>query len=226
MLISKVLNEENLKQIVDLGSGAGGSMPDVMKVLKETYQLDNVRLLMTDRYPNQDIVEMYNQLNDPSIAYETSSVDATDILHTPPGLKTMINSFHHMRPREAKKILASAATAKQSLLIYEMGENKLPLLIWWLLLPLSLTVLIIMVFFMTPFVRPLNWQQLVFTYLIPIIPICYAWDGQASLPRMYSMSDIDQLLGGIGSDGYSWQKGHALKKNGKKLGTFVLGLPE
>ena len=51
---------------------------------------------------------------------------------------------------------------------------------------------------MTPLVKPLTWRQIVFTYLIPIIPICYAWDGQASLPRMYTMDDVEVLLPGIG----------------------------
>lgn len=78
---------------------------------------------------------------------------------------------------------------------------------------------------MTPFVKPLTWRQIVFTYLIPIIPICYAWDGQASLPRIYTLNDLDALLDGLGSESYTWAKGHAKKENGKKLGTYLLGLP-
>ncbi len=106
-----------------------------------------------------------------------------------------------------------------------MAENKMPLIIWWLLLPISLVVLMIMVLFMTPFVRPMTWQQLVFTYLIPIIPICYAWDGQASMPRMYAFKDLDILLEGLYTDNYTWQKGHAKKENGKKMGTYLIGQP-
>jgi hypothetical protein len=89
----------------------------------------------------------------------------------------------------------------------------------------ALGILIIMVLFMTPFVKPLTWRQIVFTYLIPIIPICHAWDGQASLPRMFTLKDLDHLLEELGSGNYTWQKGHAIKKNGKKQGTYLLGLP-
>ena len=137
----------------------------------------------------------------------------------------MINSFHHMRPAEARKILESAAMDRQALLIYEMGKNNIPLVIWWLLLPISLPILIIMVFFMTPFVKPLSWRQIVFTYLIPIIPICYAWDGQASLPRMYTLSDMKELLKGLESENYQWEMGDVKKENNKNMGTFVLGYP-
>ena len=51
-----------------------------------------------------------------------------------------------------------------------------------------------MVLFMTPWVRPLSWQQLLFTYLIPIIPLCYAWDGQASIMRIYTFDDIQNFF--------------------------------
>ncbi len=78
---------------------------------------------------------------------------------------------------------------------------------------------------MTPFVKPLTWRQIVFTYLIPIIPICYAWDGQASLPRMYSLKDLDHLLEGLGSENYIWLKDQLKKRNGKKQGTYLVGLP-
>lgn len=79
---------------------------------------------------------------------------------------------------------------------------------------------------MTPFVKPLTWRQLVFTYLIPIIPICYAWDGQASLPRMYAANDIDELLNGLGKNNYYWEHGPAKRSNGKKLGTYIVGYPK
>lgn len=79
--------------------------------------------------------------------------------------------------------------------------------------------------FMTPFVKPLTWKQLLFTYLIPIIPICYAWDGQASLVRMYTFKDIEYLLSNFKNHAYTWEMTHAKKNNGKNLGYFVLGLP-
>ncbi len=224
-LMAKALKGKKLSQIVDLGSGSGGAMPEVMKTLHETQGLEQVSLILTDLYPNPDCIRKFNQDTNDKISYSEIAIDATDIASAPEGLKTMINSFHHMPPDAARKILESAEKNQQALLIYEMAENKIPLLVWWVLLPISLIILMIMVLFMTPFVKPLTWKQVVFTYLIPIIPICYAWDGQASLPRMYSLKDVDQLLEGLGSERYKWEKGHALKRNGKKLGTFILGLP-
>ena len=224
-LIANILKKQGLSQIVDLGSGSGGAMPEVLKIVQKTPGLENVELVMTDLYPNPEVAKKYNQNGSDKISYLETPVDATKIADAPEGLKTMVNSFHHMPPAAARKILESCQQNGQPLLIYELAENKMSLLLWWVLLPISLLILMIMVLFMTPFVKPLTWQQLVFTYLIPIIPICYAWDGQASMPRIYAFKDIDVLLEGLHSDDYVWEKGHAKKKNGKKTGTYLMGLP-
>ena len=78
---------------------------------------------------------------------------------------------------------------------------------------------------LTPFVRPLTLRQLFFTYVIPLVPIFYAWDGQASMPRLYTADDIDELLEGLDSPTYRWEKGGAPTEKGKTLGTYLLGMP-
>jgi hypothetical protein len=53
----------------------------------------------------------------------------------------------------------------------------------------------------------MSWQQLVFTYIIPIIQICFAWDGAVSNARTYTLSDLDKLLHGLETSTYRWEKG-------------------
>lgn len=225
-LIYRVLKEKNLSKIVDLGSGSSGAMPDTMEALRELDSFGQVELLMTDLYPNKEIARRFNENTADNISYLETPVDATEMDKVPNGLKTLVNSFHHMPPNQARKILESAEENQQPILIYEMAENKIPLVIWVVLLPISLVILMLMTLFMTPFVKPLTWRQLVFTYLIPIIPICYAWDGQASLPRMYAANDIDELLNGLGKNNYYWEHGPAKRSNGKKLGAYIVGYPK
>ena len=218
--VKSVLEENNLSSVVDLGSGAGGAMPIIHEDIPE------VKMTLSDLYPNKAAFKYINSLPKNNLHYSETPVNATQFESTPTGLKTMINCFHHMPPTQAKEILTSAYKAKQPFLIYEMAENKMPLAVWVLMLPISMVIMVVMVLFMTPFVKPLTWQQLLFTYLIPIIPILYAWDGQASMPRMYSMEDMDTLLEGLSSNDYSWTKEPALNEKGKATGTFVIGLPK
>jgi hypothetical protein len=224
-LIADLSKKHQIDAIVDLGAGAGGAMPEVMKALAEDHQIKNVKLTMTDMFPNADAVKKFSNDENDLISYSPTPVDATNLSQAPKGIKTMINCFHHMRPEQAKAILKSASESKEPLLIYELTENKMPLIIWWLFLPVSLVILVVMCLFMTPFVRPLTWQQVVFTYIIPILPFLYAWDGQASMPRMYAFSDLDEMLKDAQNENYTWSKGFAMNKKGKKGGTYLIGMP-
>ena len=224
-LISRILKQQGIEQIVDLGSGGGGAMPEVVARVREIRDTSGARLTMTDLYPNLDAIDTFNQPGAPELRYLRDPVDATDFSSSPQGLKTMVNCFHHMRPPMARAILKSAHDTGEPILIYEMGGTKIPFAIWLLGLPLALPLVALTVFLLTPFVRPLTFRQLFFTYIIPIVPIFYAWDGQASMPRLYSLADMDELLEGLDSPTYRWEKGPAPSEKGKTLGVYLLGVP-
>ena len=225
--LSRIFRELRSKlqfnQIVDMGSGSGGAMPETLRLMNEKNVDAPVDLLLTDLHPNTKFIAAVNAQNNPHLKYLEQSFDATQLANTPEGLKTMIASFHHMAPEQAKGILKSAQENKQAIFIYELAENNIPTLLWWILLPLSLTILFIMCLFMTPFARPMTWQQIIFTYLIPIIPICYAWDGQASLVRTYTFQDLEKILSEIKTEGYHWEMEVAKNEKGKKAGYYLLG---
>lgn len=227
-VLAKLLTNSQQKapfsQIVDLGAGSGGPMMKaVEKINKKHPQGKDISLLLTDKYPDAATVQQINNLNKPHIKYASYSVDAAELENTPVGLKTMVASFHHMPPAAAQRILASAEKNNESILIYEILENNIPVIIWALLLPISLSILVVMAMFLTPFVRPLNFSQLFFTYIIPLIPIVYAWDGQASIMRTYTFQDITGLMGQSSNKHYKWEIAPAQKSNGKKAGYYIFG---
>ena len=99
----------------------------------------------------------------------------------------MFTAFHHFMPEEAKKILNDAAEKKVSIAIFDSGKVLPTIFLLPLLEPITF-------FFLTPFFKPFRWSRLVFTYLIPLIPICTIWDGCISVLRLYSMKDMKQLI--------------------------------
>lgn len=217
VLISKMLIHSSQSKIIDLCSGSGGPMREVVKILKEEYGFKNLELTLSDLYPDQETARYINQIRD-NVTYVTIPVDATDVPPNLIGLRTMVGSFHHMAPDSAKKILVDAKERKQAICIYEISDNNLPIYLWWISLPL----IFIMAFFITLFVRPLTWKQLLFTYLIPIIPFFFAWDGAVSNARTYNLKDLDFLLDGLETDDYSWEKG---KISGKGNKLYLIGMP-
>ncbi len=222
-LVARAVKEAGVDRVVDLGSGGGGPMPEVIEGVRRRPETGSVELLMTDRFPSPDAVERF--AGPGPVRYSADPVDATDLAAAPPGLKTMVNCFHHMRPPQARAILESAHRARQPLLVYELADNEIPFPVWLLFLPVGLLVVFLMALALTPAVRPLRARQLVFTYLVPLVPLFYAWDGQASMPRIYTLGDLDELLEGLHTDDYVWEKGHATTESGRKLGIYLLGLP-
>ncbi len=225
-LILELKQHHNFSQIVDLGSGSGGPMLEVIEKVNAQSNAEMNKLILSDLHPNPTLVDKISDLNLPNVSYHRDSVDATNIAKAPDGLKTMIASFHHMNPDTARKILHSAQDNKEAILIYELAKNNIPVIVWCLLLPLSLLILVVMSLVMTLFVRPVSLSQLLFTYLIPIIPLIYAWDGQASLMRTYTFEDVEELIGDMDSPDYKWTVADATKANGKKLGYYIMGYPK
>ncbi|WP_437541362.1 hypothetical protein WME97_26830 [Sorangium sp. So ce367] len=221
-LVARALKESNTSNIVDLCSGSGGPMIDVVRTLREKPGFEGTRLTLTDLYPSKEAAELINNQEGSHVSYQTTPVDATkiggDIAGFNKSLRTMVSSFHHMRPDNARKILESAQRSRQPICIFEISDNSHPLFLGWLALPINF----VMCLLITPLARPMTLRQLVFTYIVPIIPLCFAWDGAVSNARTYTLADLDELLSGLQNEDYRWEKG-VIGGRAKKL--YLLGIP-
>ncbi len=215
-LLVKLIKQTNTSTIVDLCSGSGGAMIDTVSHLNNTHKIKNVKLLLTDLYPNLADAERINQKNN-RIQYRTTPLNATNLDTDIRGILTMVGSFHHMKPELARKILVEAQKKRQPICIMEI-HKKFPIILWWLFIPLSA----ILCLFITPLVKPLTIKQIIFTYLIPIIPICFAWDAVITSGRIYRMEDLDVLLKGLKENNYAWEKG-IIKGKSEKI--YLMGYP-
>ncbi len=215
-VIAKGLKKTNKTRIVDLCSGGTGPMPEVMQDLKETHGLKDLKLTCTDLYPNKDAAARLNNDGNPNTEYLLDPVNATQVKEQ--GFRTMVCSFHHMTEDVAKSILKDAHDSKEGICVFEISDNSIPYWIAWLAFPIN----ILSVLFITPMVRPFTWQQFVFTYLIPILPLAIAWDGAVSNVRTYTVKDLQDLTSDL-NDNYSWEIDTVKGKGGKKL--YLLGTP-
>ncbi|TYZ10056.1 hypothetical protein FY528_09320 [Hymenobacter lutimineralis] len=217
-LLGRALAHSERAAIVDLCSGSGGPMLEAFQALKQEPGRQHLQLTLTDLYPNLELAARINGQK-AGIRYETRSIDATRVDAELRGVRTMICSLHHMRPEVARGILQDARDQHQPICVYEISDNSFPISLWWLaLLPNFLMVL-----FITPFARPLTLRQLFFTYIVPVIPLCFAWDGAVSNARTYTLADMAILLEGLQATDYTWKTGRIAGK-AKKL--YLLGLPK
>jgi hypothetical protein len=195
-------------------------MLDVARLLATEHGMTELALELSDLYPNQSVARQVNAASDPRVRYLTEPVDATNVPAQRRGVRTMICSLHHLPPEVARATLANARDAAQPFLAFELSDNSLPRWSWWLAIPFAFLA----VFFVTPKVRPMTWQQLVFTYLVPVVPLFIAWDGAASNARTYTAEDLNELLAPLRDrKDYSWEVGTVGGPGGNKL--WLLGLP-
>jgi len=212
-ILEKRLEKENT--IIDIGSGSGGGMVKIHQKLKSKH--NNIKIILTDKYPH---LEAYKSLYDKTngdISYVDYPVDALDIPSELKGLRTQFVSFHHFKPKDAKKILENAVRDKSSIGIFEVTERSLVNFIGMLFTPLVVMIAV-------PFIRPFSLSRLLFTYLLPIIPISIMWDGLVSVLRTYSVNELKQMTESIKTENYNWEIGK-IKTKGRPNIIYVLGYP-
>jgi hypothetical protein len=188
---------------VDLCSGAGGPW----RALRHDIP---VPVLLTDKYPNR-------ATGRGPVPLHPAPVDALAVPAELDGFRTMFTSFHHFRPDEARAILADAVRHRQGIGVFEVARRaprEIALI--------GLTWLAILL--LVPFVRPLRWSRLAWTYLPPVLPLVGAFDGVVSCLRTYSPAELRALV--VGLDGYEWDIGELPRAWWRPLTvSYLIGVP-
>ena len=211
-VIEKGLKKSNTCHIVDLGSGGGGGFIWLNSELKKN--IPDLKITLTDFYPNIPAFELTKKKAD-NFEFIDRPVDARNVPTELKGLRTQFLSLHHFKPSDAKQILQNAINANQSIAIFEAQERSVPSIMAMLFSPLT-------VLFTTPFIRPFKIGRIIFTYLIPIVPLFVLWDGIVSSLRTYSVKEMKQLVDTLdGKELYDWEIDKV--KSGPGVVLYLLG---
>ncbi|MEM9985355.1 MAG: hypothetical protein AAF804_09685 [Bacteroidota bacterium] len=214
-LLKDMLQDEVSPKILDLGSGAGGGWGLLLPKLKAKLDRE-VQVTLSDYQPNVPALARTQAESGGSLEFASEPVDALRVPSHLTGLRTLFNLFHHFRPQEARQILADADEKKQPILIIEALDNRL--------IQAILIVLLspILVWLLTPLIKPFRLGRLIFTYLIPLIPLIIAWDGCVSVLRLYGPKEMKAMTNGL--DNLSWKSGKLQHKGNTVL--YLQGEPK
>lgn len=208
-VVDDALRRSGAERIVDLCSGGGGPILKIRARLSRT-----VPLTLTDKFPNEGVFQA--AVGD-GVSAHMDSVDATAVPDDLSGMRTIINALHHFRPDLARRILADAATSGEPIVVLEMVDRRA-------LTILTAPFIVPTVLFLMPFVRPMRWQYLLFTYLIPLIPLLVFWDGLVSHIRGYTTDELMDLTAELGGREYSWHAERIPVSMGA-FATVLVGMP-
>ena len=134
------------------------------------------------------------------------------------GFRTMFSSFHHFPPTQARAILQNAVCARQGIGIFEITSrtaSAIGMMFLWFLTP----------FVFTPTIRPFRWSRLLYTYVLPIIPLVLLFDGLVSCLRTYRTSELRELIDELAATDYRWEIGEHAGTLGSLPVIYLIGYP-
>lgn len=221
-ILATALNQLKVKRVVDMCSGGGGPWPSLIDQLASKTDQEP-QVLLTDLYPNTSAFEKVELDSGGKITGHRESASAFDMPEQLTGFRTIFTGFHHFKPEHARKILEDAVEKNTGIGIFEAQERSL----------LMVATVPFAVFFagliFTPFVGNLSLKRLFFTYIIPLCPLLFAWDGFASCLRTYSIEELKELTKDLESENYHFEMGRIpvqiIPIHTMNL-TYLIGMPK
>lgn len=219
--VDKLLRQSGEDTLIDLCSGNGLYMSQLLSSLKKLAPKRDLKAILTDRYPTRSSVCEIGKLKNENVQYFHEAIDALDALRKLPGLHVMFSALHHFDEEELTALLQSAASNRRPLAFFDYSRRNLPAEI----LPLLLAPLLI--FLLAPLIRPFSWRQLFFIYVVPVIPLLVMVDGFISRLRSYNCQELSEIIKTLGdTPGYHWQSGKFISMMGLCSVRFIIGTPD
>ena len=216
-IMEGALEQVGTNRIVDLCSGAGRPVLSLVSEIRGR-GLSRLEVVLTDKYPNLAAWREVQINEGASVSFEATPVDATDVPDHLDGFRTLFTSFHHFAETEARRVLRDAMDRGQGIGIFEYTERN-----WWVWgIPILLVPFFVWI--VTPFIRPFSWRRLLWTYLLPVVPVVALWDGFVSCLRTYSVEELRGLVEGLADTAYRWEIDR-VRSVGLSHVTCLVGLP-
>lgn len=212
------LKQTNSDVVIDLCSGAGGAVQSIQNNIKKATG-KMIPFVLTDLYPNTKSYQQLQKEDNESLVYYKQSVNATCVPAALQGFRTIFSGFHHFDEENALKVLQNAVDANEGIAIFDGGNRSIGFMFLILLFhPVAFLLF-------TPFIKPFSLKRLLFTYLIPIVPLCTIWDGIVSVLRLYKPEELLALTKQIQyNKRYHWKSGFVTNQVGIRI-AYLTGYP-
>jgi SAM-dependent methyltransferase len=197
-LLVHALDRLGETRIVDLCSGGGGPWLDLAPRLRAVRPA--VRVMLTDYYPNMRAFARLRARSRGAIETCERPVDAAAVPPELEGVRTLFTAFHHFEPATARRILADAARSRRGIAIFEATSRSLVAIAGMPFFTLGALLF-------TPFIRPFRWSRLLWTYLVPVLPLLIWFDATVSCLRTYTRDELREMADAVGAHEYDWEVG-------------------
>jgi SAM-dependent methyltransferase len=186
--ISDFIEKTGSHSYLECCAGSGEVLGLLVSRLPENLVRDK-NFVLSDISPLPEFVEQVNAKPDSAIRYSEIPIDATRIPEKLDYPRIFINSFHHFPPETVSQIIDSSIQSKQGIIILEYVRHSV--LGYLSMLSGSLMILVTLPFVVKPRDLPL---MALLTYILPLFPLMFLWDGIVSCLRVYSAEELSALI--------------------------------
>ena len=215
--LAEAMRSTGDERLIDLCSGGGGPAVMIAHDLRERLARP-VGVVLTDLYPSASRSEHARSVFPDWVELEARPIDAQDVPPELEGFRLVCNGFHHLKPLQARACLLDAVTKRRGVALVELTQRSL-------LSMLQIAFGTATQLAVTPFIKPFRWRRLLFTYALPIVPLCTLWDGMVSCLRVYDPDELRGLIEDLPQSDYRWECGRlSIPKMPAEL-TYLIGVP-
>jgi hypothetical protein len=218
--LKTLLEQTGSERIVDLCSGAGGPVVQIGRLLHDELK-SPADIVLTDLYPNAAAFARITSETGGRIKVRLEPTSALDVPTELTGVRTIFTAFHHFKPEQARLILADAIRKRAPIAVFE---------------PLERTVRMVLLVGVMSFLRgfththrigALTPSRILFSYIIPVAPAMFGWDGAISALRSYTAGELRELAASVDQGTYAWESGRFEVDGpfGKMPTTYLIGVP-
>ncbi len=213
-----VMQKSQTKKVVDLCSGGTGPWEYLINAISNPEE-SVAGITLTDLYPNEKALKALSESHS-LFNYKLDSVDALNIDEQLIGVRTLFSSFHHFEPAKATLIIQDAVDKQMPICVFEFTQRRV---IDFFIAP----IFMVRLFAKLLFTRPLTISRLLFSYLIPIVPLIYLWDSTVSHWRSYSQEDLRAILNNVhNSESFEWEIGESSSARTPLKNIYLIGYPK
>ena len=169
------LKKNQIDELTDMASGSGGPWCKLLPLVEK--EIPDLFLQLSDLHPRKSC----------SIFYLGQSTDLTKPETWPPGAICVFTAFHHLSQEQAEQLLSTVAKQKRPIFIAEFTERSYSSILGMLFSP-------IVVWLDSRKLKPMTLWRFFFTYLVPIIPFMYWWDGTVSHLSSFTYNELNLSL--------------------------------
>ena len=159
-----------------------------------------LKVVLTDKFPSKEARHPACGADPTVTCVETSRWTRRVFPNLSAGFRTIFSSFHHFPDNLAREVLGDAVRRGEGFAMAEVTSRTPRAFATMLFLP-------VLVWLLTPFMRPFRWSRLLLTYFVPLIPLVVLWDGIVSCFRTRTPEELLCLTSPFPE--YDWTAGYA-----------------